>query len=116
FEIEHIWANQYHRFADIIPHPADFDVARNRLGGLLLLQRGLNQSLGDATYEVKREAYVTKGENLLARSLHPAAYTNNPGFVRLIERTGLPFNAYDSFGPAEQAERQELYIRLAEWV
>ena len=97
-------------------HPTDFDTERNRLGGLLLLQRGLNQSLGDATYEAKRDAYVTKGENLLARSLHPAAYTNNPGFRKLIDRTGLPFRAYEGFGPAEQAERQELYIRLAEWV
>jgi hypothetical protein len=116
FEIEHIWADHYDRFADVFEHPTDFDTERNRLGGLLLLQRGLNQSLGDATYEAKRDAYVTKGENLLARSLHPAAYTNNPGFRKLIDRTGLPFRAYEGFGPAEQAERQELYIRLAEWV
>lgn len=116
FEIEHIWANHYDRFADVFEHPVDFDAARNQLGGLLLLQRGLNQSLGDATYEIKREAYVTKGENLLARSLHPEAYTNNPGFKNLIDRTGLLFRPYQNFGPAEQAERQELYIRLAEWV
>lgn len=89
FEIEHIWADHYDRFADVFEHPTDFDTERNRLGGLLLLQRGLNQSLGDATYEAKRDAYVTKGENLLARSLHPAAYTNNPGFRKLIDRTGL---------------------------
>src|SRR5690625_1282913 len=116
FEIEHIWADHYDRFADVFEHPTDFDTERNLLGGLLLLQRGLNPSLGDATSEAKRDAYVTKGENLLARSLHPAAYTNNPGFRTLIDRTGLPFRAYESFGPEEQAERQELYIRLAEWV
>lgn len=116
FEIEHIWADHYDRFADVFEHPTDFDTERNRLGGLLLLQRGLNQSLGDATYEAKRDAYVTKGENLLARSLHQAAYTNNPGFRALIDRTGLPFRAYDTLGPDEQTERQELYIRLAEWV
>jgi hypothetical protein len=28
----------------------------------------------------------------------------------------LPFRAYEAFGTAEQAERQELYIRIAEWV
>ncbi len=116
FEIEHIWADHYDRFADVYGHPTDFETERNRLGGLLLLQRGLNQSLGDATYEEKLDAYVTKGENLLARSLHPAAYTNNPGFRGLIRRTGLPFQPYESFGPEEQAERQELYIRIAEWV
>jgi hypothetical protein len=116
FEIEHIWANHYDHFSDVYEHPIDFETERNRLGGLLLIQRGLNQSLGDASFEDKRNAYVTKGENLLARSLHPDAYINNPAFRQLIDRTGLPFQAYDRFGPEEQAERQELYIRLAEWV
>ena len=116
FEIEHIWADQYDRFKTWCAHPSDFDTARNRLGGLVLLQRGVNQSLGDATYEDKRNAYVANSENLLTRSLHPLAYENNPSFRSLLERTGLPFRSYDSFGPAAQAERQELYIRLAEWV
>ncbi len=116
FEIEHIWCDQYDRFTEWFDHPSDFDTERNRLGGLLLLQRGVNQSLGDASYEEKRNAYVTNSENLLARSLHPLAYENNPGFSALRERTGLPFRPYDHFGPEEQAERQELYIRIAEWV
>jgi uncharacterized protein with ParB-like and HNH nuclease domain len=51
FEIEHIWSDQYERFTELYAHPSDFDEARNRLGGLLLLQRGLNQSLGDMSYE-----------------------------------------------------------------
>ena len=67
-------------------------------------------------YEAKRNAYVSNSENLLARSLHPLAYQNNPSFRSLLERTGLPFRHYDAFGPEAQAERQELYIRLAEWV
>lgn len=116
FEIEHIWPDHFHQFAGVFDHPADFETERNQLGGLLLLQRGLNQSLGDDPYESKREAYATKGENLLARSLHPSSYLNNPAFLQLINRTGLPLRSYDQFGPAEQAERQELYIRLAEWV
>ena len=116
FEVEHIWADQYDRFKDWYTHPSDFETERNRLGGLVLLQRGVNQSLGDATYEEKRDAYVTMSENLLARSLHPFAYQNNPSFRTLIERTGLPFRHYDEFGPEAQSERQELYIRLAEWV
>jgi len=116
FEIEHIWADQYERFTDWFPHPADFETERNRIGGLVLLQRGINQSLGDATYEHKRDAYATHSANLLARSLHPLAYRNNPAFLSLIDRTGLPFRAYDAFGPEQQQERQELYIRIAEWV
>lgn len=116
FEIEHIWANQYERFTEWFPHPADFETERNRLGGLVLLQRGINQSLGKATYEEKRDAYAAHGANLLARSLHPTAYHNHPAFAAFIERTRLPFGPYDSFGPEQQKERQELYIRLAEWV
>lgn len=116
FEIEHIWADKYERFTKWFQHPADFETERNRIGGLVLLQRGINQSLGDASYEAKRDAYAAHGANLLARSLHPLAYQNNPVFAALIERTGLAFEPFETFGPEEQLARQELYIRLAEWV
>jgi uncharacterized protein with ParB-like and HNH nuclease domain len=116
FEIEHIWANHPDDFPEHFKHPSDFEEARNRLGGLLLLQRGLNQSLGDASYEDKRDAYLGHSQNLLARSLHPGAYQNNPSFKKLMADSGLVFRDYETFGPDEQAERQELYLRLAEWV
>ena len=116
FEIEHIWADQYDRFKEFFKHPSEFEIERNHLGGLILLQRGVNQSIGDATYEAKRDAYIANSENLLARSLHPLAYQNLPSFQSLIDRTGLQFRSYESFGPEEQAERQELYIRIAEWI
>lgn len=116
FEIEHIWANHYDRYAEVFASPSDFDTARNHIGGLILLQRGLNQSLGDASYEKKREAYAVHSQNLLARSLNDMAYVSNPAFKQFLSRTGLDFKPYDHFGPEEQAERQELYIRLAEWV
>ncbi|MDE2804773.1 MAG: DUF262 domain-containing protein [Gemmatimonadota bacterium] len=116
FEIEHIWADHYDRFTDWFAHPSEFETERNRLGGLLLLQRGVNQSIGDAPYEAKRDAYLSHGQNLLARSLHPLAYKNLPAFQRLLDRTSLPFRAYESFGPEQLAERQELYIRIADWV
>lgn len=116
YEIEHIWADHYERFKAQIPQQSDFDTQRNRLGGLLLLQRGLNQSLNDAPYEEKRDAYVSQGQNLLARSLHPLAYESSPAFKQFMKRTGLSFKPYETFNPEEQAERQELYVRLAEWV
>ncbi len=116
FEIEHIWADHYDRFVQWFSHPSDFDTERNRIGGLVLLQRGVNQSLRDATYEAKRDAYLSNSENLLARSLHPYVYQNNPSFRSLLEETGLPFRDYETFGPEEQSERQELYVRVSEWV
>lgn len=116
FEVEHIWANKPDAFTDLFDHPRDFAEARNHIGGLLMLQRGPNQSLGDAPYEDKRDAYLAHGENLLAKSLHPNAYVNNPALKSLIKETGLPFEPHESFGLDEQRQRQELYIRLAEWV
>ena len=116
FEIEHIWADKYERFTDWYPHPSDFEAERNRIGGLVLLQRGINQSLNAAIYEDKRDAYAAHGASLLARSLHPQAYQNNPAFSAFLDRTRLSFQPYDHFGPEQQQERQELYIRIAEWV
>ena len=116
YEIEHLWAAHYDRFDEVFATPAEFEVERGRLGGLVLLQRGLNQSLGDKTYEDKVQAYAVHSNNLLARSLNPMAYESSPAFRQLRERTGLAFKPYEHFGPEEQAERQELYIRIAEWV
>lgn len=116
FEVEHIWANHYQRFSDVFGHPTEFTEQRNQIGALLLLRSGLNQSLSDNTYEEKIDAYATKGENLVTRSLHDSCYLNNPGFRQFIEKTGLPFKPYAEFNVAQIQERQILYIRIAEWV
>ena len=116
FEVEHIWEDHPERFRMWFEHPSEFDRARNRIGGLLLLQRGYNQSLSDKPYVEKRDAYLAHGASLLTKSLHPGAYQSNPSFVAFIDRTGLPFHAVEAFDPDAQKERQELYLRIAEWV
>lgn len=116
FEVEHVWEDHPERFRQWFDHPSEFDRARNRIGGLLLLQRGYNQSLSDKPYVEKRDAYLAHGASLLTKSLHPDAYKNNPSFLAFIERTGLPFAPVDVFDPDAQKERQELYLRIAEWV
>ena len=114
YEVEHIWADKPDRHKDEFPDPRDFREQRNRFGGLLLLPKSFNASYGSLPYEEKREHYNT--QNLLARSLHPLAYGNNPGFLRFVRESGLPFKPYDHFGRAELEERCELYRRLAELV
>jgi len=114
YEVEHIWADKPERHKDEFPDPRDFREQRNRFGGLLLLPKSFNASYGSLPYEEKREHYNT--QNLLARSLHPLAYGNNPGFLRFVRESGLPFKPYDHFGRAELEERCELYRRLAELV
>lgn len=114
YEIEHIWADDFEQHKREFAHPVDFAEYRNRIGGLLLLPKSFNASYGDLPYEQKREHYLK--QNLLAQSLHPKCYQHNPGFLKFIKRTGLPFKPYDHFGRAELDERQQLYVQLAERV
>lgn len=112
FEIEHIWSNQYEQHWDEFFTEATFCDYRNRLGGLLLLPRGFNQSLSDDSYEQKLTAYF--GQNLLARSLNPQCYQNNPSFLTYVRRSGLPFEPHTQFRKADLDARQSLYRMICE--
>lgn len=112
FEVEHIWANHPERHADEFSLPSEFADHRNRVGGLLLLPKQFNASYGDLPYEQKLPHYFK--QNLLAQSLHPQAYEHNPGFVRYVRESGLPFRPYEHFHKKELEERQVLYRLLAE--
>ena len=120
FEIEHIWANHYDRHTHEFDSSAAFGEYRNRLGGLLLLPKLINASLGDKDYAHKVEIYLT--QNLLARSLHKKCYQNNPGFRQMVQRTGLPFRAFyraeegeeSVFAKDDLEERFQLYRQIAE--
>ena len=112
YEIEHIWANHPERHTDEFPQAADFMEYRNRIGGLLLLPKTFNASYGDLVYEEKVKQYVK--QNILAASLHPAAYEHNPGFVAYAKRSGLPFKSKATFAKADLDDRQDLYRRIAE--
>jgi hypothetical protein len=114
YEIEHIWSNHPEQHTDEFAHPADFEEYRNRIGDLLLLPKSFNASYGDLPYAVKREHYDS--QNLLARSLHENAYDHNPGFLRFIQESGLPFRGYSEFKKADLDARQELYRKLAEQI
>ncbi len=112
YEVEHIWANHPKRHDDEFSHPADFAEYRNRIGGLLLLQKSFNQSYGDMTYGRKRKHYIK--QNLLAQSLHEDAYDRDPGFKQFIDGSGLPFQPHEQFKKADLDARQVLYLRIAE--
>jgi len=112
FEIEHIWANKYERYTDEFATEQEFSEYRNRIGGLILLPRGFNQSFGDKPYEKKLEAYF--GQNLLAQSLNEQCYRNNPSFLTFINRSGLPFKPHPTFKKADLDDRQQLYRLICE--
>jgi hypothetical protein len=114
FEIEHIWADHPERHTDEFSHPSEFAEYRNRLGDLLLLAKSFNASYGDLRYEQKLVQYDS--QNLLARTLHDNAYQHNPGFLRFIERSGLPFKPHSTFRKADIDDRQQLYQHVAEQI
>jgi uncharacterized protein with ParB-like and HNH nuclease domain len=114
YEIEHIWADHPERHTNEFYSSTDFAEYRNRIGGLLLLPKSFNSSYGDLLFTEKLPYYF--GQNLLAKSLHKDCYKHNPGFVRFIENTDLPFEPYTEFKKKELDERQKLYLRIAELV
>ena len=90
----------------------DFREIRSRLGDLILLPNGFNQSYGDAPYEIKVPYYY--GQNLLAQTLSSNCYQKNPSFRRFIDETQLPFKPYGLFTKNEIEERQKLYQKICE--
>lgn len=112
YEVEHIWADHAERHTEEFPHPADFTEHRNRIGGLLLLPKSFNASYGDLPFADKLPHYNT--HNLLARSLHPQCYEHNPGFLRFVQQSGLPFSPMTIFKKDNLEARSLLYRQIAE--
>lgn len=111
FEVEHLWAERYDRHEDEFATPDEFLSWRNRLGGLVLLPKGFNQSYGALPYEKKLPHYY--GQNLLAKSLNPQCYENNPSFLSYLSDSKQPFRAHEQFKKTDLEERQTLYTSLA---
>ena len=114
YEIEHIWANRPERHRDEFANDAEFLNTRDHIGGLLLLPSDFNRSYQDKPYVEKLPHYAT--QNLLAKSLAPICYQNNPQFLRWIEQKGLGFAPHDQFKLADQQARRLVYQQLAEFV
>jgi hypothetical protein len=114
FQIEHLWAeDKYREYASDFQTEQEFLEYRNKMGGLILLPEGFNQSFNADTYQEKVSHYF--GQNLLARSLNPQCYQNNPSFMRCLQRTGLPFKAYpNNFSRSSLDSRTELYRLVRE--
>ncbi|HGN9466930.1 MULTISPECIES: DUF262 domain-containing protein [Providencia] len=114
FEIEHLWANNFDDHKDEFEQQNDFYDVRNKIGALVLLPRGTNQSYSDKPYVDKLPHYIK--ENLLVKSLHPLAYENNPNFNKLFTNNGLAFKAHSEMKVADIKERCELYRQIAEQI
>jgi uncharacterized protein with ParB-like and HNH nuclease domain len=110
-EIEHLWADVYEHHKDELDQRSDFDMYRNRLGALVLLPKGTNQSFNKDKYEGKLPHYLK--QNLLAQSLHADCYVKNPNFTKWLKQEGFEFKAYKTFKRKDIETRTELYKQLA---
>jgi hypothetical protein len=112
-EVEHIWADHFDQHGDEFASEQDFALARNGIGDLLVLPKSFNASYGDLPYAEKRTQYFS--QNILAQTLCPEKYANNPGFAAFLNRSGLSFKPYDSFTKESIQERAELYRQILLW-
>ena len=123
YDVEHIWASWKDRHENEYPQEKCFDRDRNRIGGLVLLPSSVNRALRDKTLANKRGAYTARTSlpheesprNLLARSLVTLTPPSDlPAFGDFIEKSGLPFQAFDDFRtPEDLKAREQLYRELA---
>lgn len=112
FEVEHIWADKFEEHRDEFDQRHDFDNYRNRIGDLVLLPQGTNQSFGAKPFSEKVDHYIR--ENLWAQSIHPRAYENNPNFTNMAQSFGLNFKPYQNFTKTDIDERQQLVKDICE--
>jgi len=111
FEIEHIWGDKFEEHEEF-KQENEFDEYRNTIGALILVPRGFNQSYQDDSYEKKLPHYY--GQNLLAKTLSPQCYQNNPTFLTYVKESGLPFKAKEHFKKQDVIERTRLYQKICE--
>lgn len=112
YEVEHIWADKFEEHQDEFEQLHEFNEIRNRLGDLVLLPNGTNQSYNDMPYKDKYEHYIK--ENALVQTLHPKYYENNPNFINNNTLTAMNFKPYTSFKKDDIAERQNLYLEICQ--
>lgn len=112
FEVEHIWADKFDEHRDEFDQRHEFENYRNRIGDLVLLPQGTNQSYGAMSYAGKLEHYLK--ENLLVKALYKKAYENNPNFLGMSQKLGLEFKAHNAFSKADIDERQALLQSICE--
>lgn len=109
YDIEHILPDDYSSYKDLFNDEEDFKNTRKKFGNLILLTSSHNRSYQDMPYSQKVIQYMK--DNILAQSLNPIAYQNNPKFLALSNEYN--FKAYSQFDKIAIRERLQLYTSLA---
>lgn len=114
FEIEHIWADKFEQHKDEFSQKDEFGEWRNKIGDLMLLPNGSNQSYGDLPYNDKVKHYIK--ENVLAKSLCDDSYKNNPNFTNFVKKNNLSFKPHAEFKKQDILDRVNLYRELSNMI
>ena len=109
YEVEHIWADHPERHADEFPHPSDFEEFRNRIGGLLLLPKSSMPATAIYRTRMRRSPNRPNSHTTTRRTCWRAPFIRllrtQPGFLRFIHESGLPFEAHPQFKKADIEKR-----------
>ena len=114
FEIEHIWADKFNEHLNEFQQENEFQIWRNKIGALILLPNGTNQSFNSDKYEDKIEHYIK--ENTYAQTLHQNCYQKNPNFLKNLLLQNLKFEYHKEFNKYDISKRQELVQRICEQI
>ncbi|MCK5707057.1 MAG: DUF262 domain-containing protein [Candidatus Aureabacteria bacterium] len=114
YQIEHLWCDNYESFKNEFDQRDEWLKFRNSIGALILLPEGTNQSHNKNLYSRKLPHYLK--ENLLAKSLHPDCYVNNPNFTNFVAKSNLPFKYHKQMKKENINDRLDLYYEIGKLI
>jgi len=114
YHIEHIITN-HENYLELFTDEDDFNLQRNRLGGLLLLKGKDNESSGCELYEEKRKTYNTTG-TYYAKTLLEDMYHKKVEFINFNNNKQLGFRPLSLYGKDEIEERHNILFKLTKLI
>jgi uncharacterized protein with ParB-like and HNH nuclease domain len=114
YQIEHILANNENNLS-LFDDEESFNIERNKLGAILLLQGRDNMASQNEPYLEKRKIYTTRSV-IWNKTLGPDFYHKHPIIKDFKKKFNLNFKSYDSFDKATLHDRQQLLFELTKLI
>lgn len=114
YQIEHIWGDKFEEHTDEFEQITDFQEWRNKIGALILIPQGTNQSYSSDDYDKKKGHYIK--ENTFAQTLHPSFYLKNPNFLNSQSLADIGFKPHDEFKKEDIIERNRVVENLCKLI
>lgn len=111
-EIEHILPQKYNKLASTFDKPDDIDKYVERLGNLTLIEKPINSSIKNKSFEIKKESYK-QSKYLITKSI---AEKVNIGINTSIDRAVKGLDSYEEWNSESIESRQKMLTQLAKKV